>query len=852
FIYNPDDIIPGKTRTAYWGLLPNDVSKDARAILTFTDKKGNDTTITILYFAPKLNIEPPFASFGIVKGGSLLYRDFWIYNLSPNKPAVIKNLDLKYKNRGFSIFNVTLPTVIPPLDSLKFSVKFSMLEEGTYTDSIMIDNGCMEFSKAMLHAEVANSIIEVSDINFEDFPIRKTKTEQFTIKNKGNIDLLISGYELTHKSVFKVHLPPVSKSNPIKIAPEGELYFNVDFTPELETQYIDSIVFHSDAHKIDSVCRINANGVQPGMIATSTNWGRKRIGLTYPADSSVSIILENTTNFDVQVYGIAVKSEKNSSAFYFDKDAFKNITIPGGEKFAIPVHFFPQSVGEFELVIVYDNSVNSQTETRLYGVGVKPYLETSNVDFDTSVVNQFSNPRSNTVRFRNVNWDYSDTLTIYDIMVLRAGDEISTSMDKYGTAGYKYDKGKLNLPKTLLPGEILEIPVYFVAPRKGLLTAELRSLSDAETDASSILKGYGIVEGIRVTTDFIPHICFGKQDTVTCSIENIGNEGINVTSIVLNQNENHFIFENSADALGFNLNPSQTEKVRLIFDPLNPGKKVADLIVYNTTMEDFEHHRDVQGDAVQIPRVISVDVPEIQQTPSFNDPVECSVYMQPGEELDFADIKQLSVKIKYNPHILKADSSHITVGNLLDGIFQINNLIINDMLGEITLTIDTLDGIPGKYLKDAGELLKINFTAYYPTAEHPSKESVISAEIKPVNSVCVDFTDTKTTTVTLNPVCMDNFFKIIISSDRYFIHPVAPNPVFANEIKLDYSIGYAEFVEITLYNSYGELISIPVASKQKAGTHRVSFPASDLASGVYFCTMKAGPFYSYQKFIVAK
>ena len=86
------------------------------------------------------------------------------------------------------------------------------------------------------------------------------------------------------------------------------------------------------------------------------------------------LFLKIQSNGDVTIHGIAFKTNNRGEAFEFNKKAFDNITIPTDGFYRVPVKFYPDSVGEYELVIVYDNSVNSQTETHLYGIGVKPVM----------------------------------------------------------------------------------------------------------------------------------------------------------------------------------------------------------------------------------------------------------------------------------------------------------------------------------------------------------------------------------------------------------------------------------------------------------------------------------------------
>ena len=144
-----------------------------------------------------------------------------------------------------------------PLDSVKFSIDFETNDEGAFVDSVGIGDTCIFFNRALVMAEAINSVIEVTDITFDDTPIRKTASDEVTIKNSGNVDLIINGYDGPHLSVYKAYLPQIDQMHPLTIPPGEEFSFKEDFTPELETEYSDSIVFFSDATKIDSIAYLN-------------------------------------------------------------------------------------------------------------------------------------------------------------------------------------------------------------------------------------------------------------------------------------------------------------------------------------------------------------------------------------------------------------------------------------------------------------------------------------------------------------------------------------------------------------------------------------------------------------------
>ena len=106
------------------------------------------------YFAPKTLINPDFADFGPVKKGDIVYRDFWLINSSTTQTEFINRLELKYKIQGFTLYNITLPVTLAPLDSVKFSIDFETNDEGGSVDSVGIGDTCIFFNRALVMAEL--------------------------------------------------------------------------------------------------------------------------------------------------------------------------------------------------------------------------------------------------------------------------------------------------------------------------------------------------------------------------------------------------------------------------------------------------------------------------------------------------------------------------------------------------------------------------------------------------------------------------------------------------------------------------------------------------------------------------
>ncbi len=78
-----------------------------------------------------------------------------------------------------------------------------------------------------------------------------------------------------------------------------------------------------------------------------------------------------------------------------------------------------------------------------------------------------------------------------------------------------------------------------------------------------------------------------------------------------------------------------------------------------------------------------------------------------------------------------------------------------------------------------------------------------------------------------------------------------PNP-FNPTTSISYSIPAKSDVSIKVFNNIGQLVTTLVNGVNEAGSHKVSWNASSIASGVYFYTINAGDFTSTKKMILLK
>ncbi len=78
-----------------------------------------------------------------------------------------------------------------------------------------------------------------------------------------------------------------------------------------------------------------------------------------------------------------------------------------------------------------------------------------------------------------------------------------------------------------------------------------------------------------------------------------------------------------------------------------------------------------------------------------------------------------------------------------------------------------------------------------------------------------------------------------------------PNP-FNPSTTISFAVPIASHVNMTIYNQLGQKVAELVNGEINAGFHSVQWNAGNMASGIYFCSIKAGSFSSVKKLILMK
>ncbi|MDA3844167.1 MAG: choice-of-anchor D domain-containing protein [Candidatus Kapabacteria bacterium] len=371
-------------------------------------------------------------------------------------------------------------------------------------------------------AALSGPRIFVSDHDFGDIDVGGTQNATVSIKNVGTSDLEIYKYiGPALKPIFEVISGlDFSQSNPLILTAGQESNFEVKFSPTKGGTYTDSIMFLSntvrtDGAVVDSTCKLYGTSIRNVLAANSYDWLKRRIDrpgkfdkAPYdPDDNEKVILLTAAGSGPIKIAGMKISNDVNGSAFEFDRSAFVNASIEPESELYIPVKFHPIKTGVYSLKFTCDSPADSTYEIHLQGIGVVPKIMTSDIDFGATAVKDYNNSIHNKISIINLSiamWEFADPVTITNFAISPPNAiKASINSNEYGSEGFRFDRNALRimnadgsekiaatgLPVVLQPGEYIEINAEFVAPRKGKMTASITTVSDAETEQTSVWTG---------------------------------------------------------------------------------------------------------------------------------------------------------------------------------------------------------------------------------------------------------------------------------------------------------------------------------------------------------------------------
>lgn len=142
------------------------------------------------------------------------------------------------------------------------------------------------------------------------------------------------------------------------------------------------------------------------------------------------------------------------------------------------------------------------------------------------------------------------------------------------------------------------------------------------------------------------------------------------------------------------------------------------------------------------------------------------------------------------------------------------------------------------------ELFTIDFTVFLGDV----KESSFDLDFR--SNSCISPLDIVSRIVLAN-VCFVDGRLITVSNQKYYLNQPEPNPS-SSEVRLEFGVAFDDFVEILLYDVYGQLIKVVFEEKMKAGNYKLLLNVSDIGAGVYYVKLRSGSYQNIVPLIIVK
>lgn len=830
--YFESGVAPGSS----YQLTVIDRSKDALAIVEMWDKAGNVTRDTVTYESFKVVAEPAKVAFGEFFTGQSGTRSFTLRNLSVGTVDIVGS-SLLEGDVGFTIVDptgaFTLDSAHKPGATRQMTVRFDATVSGKFLDLIALRDICGNRYVTEVTAEVGNPVIVVSDWDFQTWPVTAPLplTHTLTISNVTTDPvgtLTVSGVEKNFTDPVIFTLPNGLPAFPLTLRPGQFENLIAAFKPSAVRSYRDSINFTHNAPPNplnDNIGDVMGRGIQGSLIATSVDWGKRRLG-TGPFDSTVT--LTNVGTSDVVLTGNVTWSGDQADFQIIDATPISNITLRPNQSVPLGVRFNPTATGQRDAVITYEhNPAQSDPVTSsLRGFGTQPALLTQAYDFgsmdvsstvDTMLKIRFELPPSMVP-------DVMDSVTIFDWVLT-------------GDPDFRFDKpvGDVVLKRGR---EFIELNGYFRAQQVGPRAAQLTARTRDNVDAPSNWIGLGTVKDPKIGgTNVSFGVLCATIDTLEAIITNTGLVDLIITDWQL---------VNLPASFRLLLTPSQVtlkpgEALPIPIEYTGGGNAVwpGSLVVFSNASDFPTLTLEVIGASVEqdvdAEVVLTADGPNgrTELGKDFLATVRMTEAVNPA-----LPIKIYRVTLTYDTAQSQPVVSKIAVGSA-------NPLatasIASNVPGELVIDVAS----PNQ-LGNAGDLISVPFAVMF----NSTPNRYISAQVTTIDAACLRFT-TVPDSIAVVPICGLSVRLITMNATTYSLSQNSPNP-FNPVTKINYSLGLDGLTAIVLRDATGRVVQTLINEQQAPGEYELTLDASDLPSGMYYYTLTSGHWSETRQMMVTK
>ncbi len=833
---------PGISVSQKYTLSVIDPTQDAIGIYTISDAAGNETTDTVTYTTFNVQIRPTPLDFGTLIRGDITTQTVRITNKA-NRSIDIREVRLQNGGVGFKILSPTGGFILNPGDSIDAAIEFTATIGGTFKDSIGVRDTCGLRYLSEVRAHVVSPVIEVTDKDFGAIVVGASVDGQIEIRNKstdGGRLTIYGGTGPFGTPVIFTTPDGLPQPTPFDIAAGDARPLRVSFGPLAVTSYIDSIVFNHNAPpnpENDSVGILRGRGIQASLIATSYDWGRRRI-FTGPHPSSV--YLKNFGTAPVRVTGLAGGGPTGDVGdFTYDFTNVIGRTLGPGDSVAVPVTFTPSTTGPRSSQVEYsiEPPQSEPVISKLDGIGIQPALTTEDHDFGTMNVNERDELRDVYFWIPTTAWPDSVTIT---------GFAFVSDQGPGGIADYT--RLPLDQPITLIPGRVdtVKFTGTFRARAAGTRTATLTALTTDPLDQSvsktvSNWTGQGVSLSADISgrPDSAMGLCLNTTQDLVVTVTNGGQAPLTVNSLALKGTGE---FQLIGPGTPFALGAGQSQGITVRFAPTRNGVQFDTVVVDNTTATapvlEIPIVGSARGGAIRGHIVLTGTTEDGRGR--MGEEVTARIVIDdlpPG-----LNLSDYTFFFNYDDDLLRPLTDKIALKsgvNPTGGVATID--AAQTIPGLLVVNVDNSDTLTGP-----GDLVEVPFYVLFD--DLPSR--VIKGGVSLSNGQCltVDIIDD---TISIEPICGLHLRLIELTSQDYTLDQNKPNP-FNPITVIRYSLGLDGPTKMVLYNEQGKVVQTLVDEYQQPGVYELTVDVTALPSGLYYYTLVSGDWTETRSMTVVK
>jgi hypothetical protein len=885
------DFVPGASKHAEFYLKIINPKKYAKGIVKIQTKSGKTQTITYEYWPEEIAFEPEKVDWGMLQeGDNICGKTFDIVNISKHVPVTVSDLYLKDSKPEFKInlnsteHPVTLPFTLQPGErkTIEVCANAPVYKKETVRDFVIAELSCYEWPEVELTYTMGDPVVWIGDAKWENIPVGNLVSKEVKIINRSDVDVVLT--KMTWPDADKTIFPKVEGlpcgpqggdfSAPLTLKPYAEMTFTTYYHPD-KVSTLDKtealFVGNTTKDKLNSVWEGNSIDAGPGI--TGYDWQKKRIvdgkWVSNKYEGEIDIFCVGNTKINVDKVYI---KDDTDGVFSIDSKLIPT-QLQRDEHVKIPVYFEPQNELDYSAKVVFEAEFNSNVvtvEADLLGTGVQPHIEITGHTFGELYIDQ-SEKDYGKVEHNNPNPGYSMPLTVNQLRIV--GPDANA---------FVIDRTVIDpeLPKTLNPGQVWDIPITFTAKHPGRHVATLKATNwdevngnnpdqDAPEVAEGELIGFGYTEGLE-TTDWDYGTLFRSlSGDGTVILINTGTKTIEIQRNI----DESVLGDINAFNLGmmdwrtsdgrtkndlmapFELDPNDTLFVDVRFTAIDVGAYSAQ-IEYKTDVGDAYSNLVGRG---KIFRMVAEIPKDYESDPGGSTNITYFIRKATGETgtIEETQISEFKVFINFKddsrgdaqdvyPDVVDCNDIE-TTGTLLDGWTCNYAKIIDDNTLQLYFGGDPNNV---KILKGEGPLFRFNMKTYLSDLNEVPLPHWFEIIGTPHNYVLVD---TIPGSIKITPVCVNTLRLIEISNVNYSLMQNQPNPA-SNNTKISYSVGLEARTTISLYNEKGDKVATLIDQNMKPGKYEITFNVNELGlgSGAYFYKMQSGPFTDTKTLIIHK